>query len=276
MQKWKCTISEKHFYQLFELLEKQTWLLKKTDAFRDLWFACNSDKEKELCIDLLNRFLLITNEKCKKLINKIYRQILFVWKLNPQQVIFLPIADKETLDGSIWILSILKSNAPKGFTSKNYLNHLTKCNDENICSKDKYLIVIDDFIGTGRKLTNKLKYVKKNTNVSRIYCVTPIGMLEGKNKLKENFPDIEFFIPQEMKKSITDYYTEEIELQKNNLKNITINFGLESKKLEKKYLGFGKSESLVAYVDHNISNNVFPIFWGRRKNNLETFFERNK
>ena len=125
--------------------------------------ACDDDKKKILIIDLLKRFQLITEDTRRPLERDIFNQILNVWQLPPENIVFLPIAYKEELDGSLWILDSLKQNLPDVISSKKLLNHLMYCNDTSLCGEDKYLIIVDDFIGSGHKLSRKLKYAKEHS-----------------------------------------------------------------------------------------------------------------
>ena len=156
MKKWKQSLSEEHFYMLYKLLEDHPWILEKQEALEDLWSICNDNDKKLLIIDLLDRFKLLNNKDLTPLETEIFEHILNVWKLNPDKVVFLPIADKEEMDGSIWILDSMKQKLPDNFNPKKCLNNLVHCKNVEICSEDQNLVVVDDFIGSGKKLTRKL------------------------------------------------------------------------------------------------------------------------
>lgn len=272
MQKWKQALSEEYFYRLYDLLCYHSWILEKQKALEDLWSICDDDNKRNLIIDLLERFQLINEETRQPLEMDIFNQILHVWKLPPEDVVFLPIADKEEMDGSLWILDSLKQNLPDVISPKKLLNHLMYCNDTSLCGEDKYLIIVDDFIGSGKKLFRKLKYVKEHSVCQKIYCVCPVGMNVGIRHLEENFPDIKFFVSKHLEKAVSDYYGN-ADYQKKILKDLTDSYRLK-KRIH--YLGVGEAEALFSYRSRNIPNNVFPIFWGENDNNFEKFFRRKK
>lgn len=273
MKKWKQSLSEEHFYMLYKLLENHPWILEKQEALEDLWSICDNNDKKLLIIDFLDRFKLLDNKDLTPLETEIFNHILDVWKLNPDKVVFLPIADKKEMDGSIWILDSMKQKLPDGFNPKKCLNNLVHCKDTKICSEDQNLVVVDDFIGSGQKLTRKLKYVLENSICKNIYCVCPTGMEEGINNLQKLYPSIKFFVPLHLKKAISDFYQEKVSDKKGILQKITEEFKLKG---STHYLGVGQAEALFSYEDRNIPNNVFPIFWGNNFNNYKTFFRRRK
>lgn len=273
MKKWKQSLSKEYFYQLYELIENHSWILEKEKALEYLWAICDDDNKKHLIIDLLNRFQIIDEKNRYPLEIDIFNQILKIWKLPPEEVIFLPIADTTEIDGSLWILASLKQRLPNVFNPKMLLNNLMHCKNFLLCNENKHLVIVDDFIGSGSKLARKLKYVKENSICPNIYCVCPLGMDTGIKNLEEKFPDIKFFVSRRFEKAITDYYKDEADIQKAILKDITDCYKL---KKQLHYLGFGQAEALVSYQDYNIPNNVFPIFWGESCNNLNTFFQRKK
>ena len=272
MQKWKQALSKKYFYHLYNLLSEHPWILEKQKALEDLWSICDDDKKKILIIDLLKRFQLITEDTRRPLERDIFNQILNVWQLPPENIVFLPIAYKEELDGSLWILDSLKQNLPDVISSKKLLNHLMYCNDTSLCGEDKYLIIVDDFIGSGHKLSRKLKYAKEHSVCKKIYCVCPVGMNAGIRYLEDNFPDIGFFVSKRLEKAVSDYYSDADD-RKGTLQDLTNSYRLK-KRIH--YLGVGEAEALFSYKNRNIPNNVFPIFWGENDKNFEKFFRRRK
>jgi hypothetical protein len=130
-------------------------------------------------------------------------------------------------------------------------------------SKDEdLLILIDDFIGSGRTANDILsEYFKEpEFNDCNTLILALIGQQEGVEKIYNTHKVISFFHHKE-KKGVTDYYTGQERHDK-----LTQVLSMESKlKVPSKYsLGYGKSEALVSVMNKS-PNNTFPVFWHETK-----------
>lgn len=282
MKKWKYILSETDFYKIYTLLSDCPWILDKEEALEELWSFCNNETQKKLIYNFLHEFNLIEEAKRKDLEKQIYNQIIHVWKLDPKKTWFVPITEKGEIDGASMIVDSLKQQMPEGFEPKHFLNRITLIQS---IKSDQNIIIVDDFIGSGKKLIRKLKYAvsiqekkakkigskllhfihkitrQKYHKITNIYCVSPVGMEFGIKNIYETLKNqTNIYVPCQLKKAISEKYTEkEIETNKKELKSLSIDF--IGKNRAKNYLGFSDSETLFSYKDRNIPNNVFPIFW---------------
>lgn len=269
MEKWYQSISKKYFFKLYSLIEKQNWLLDKDGALKDLWKECDNDDKKDLIIDLLDRFFLLHQKEREDIECVIFNEIKDIYKFNLTTSVFLPLADKSRQDGSVWESYNFRQHFLQEIPSLFY-NDIYGCIE---CKKELDVILIDDFIGSGDKLIKKINYLRSLVPNKIIACICPVGMKEGVERLKNEYPDIAFIVPKLLKKGITDY-DENADYRKKIIENLSKS--IEIKEIEK-FLGYGNSEALFSYEKYtNIPNNVFPIFWSKNKRGIRRLFMRRR
>jgi len=267
MKKWNTTISKKYFFKLYSLVEHQDWLLDKDEAFKDLWKECDNDDKKDLIIDLLNRFFFLRPKKREEIECIIFNELKDKFDLTKS--VFLPLADQSRQDGSVWESYNFRQHFLQELSSTFY-NDIKGCQQ---CKSDSDIILIDDFIGSGDKIIKKIKYLNTLVQKNIIACVCPVGMKEGVERLREEYPSITFIVPKLLKKGITDY-DRNADYRKQIIKMLSEGIGI--KEIEK-FLGYNNSEALFSYEKYkNIPNNVFPLFWSRNKKGIKRLFMRKK
>lgn len=272
MKKWQAPLSETDFDRLYSLLKKQDWLVEKDEAFKNLWLECDCNDKKDLLIELLERFSFIKDKEQKSLEENLFNQVENVWKINLKESVFIPTSDGRTPDSSVWFIYSFRQHFLE-YLDAHFYDRITKCWE---CRPNNNLVLLDDFIGSGSTLIRKIAYLKSNRPKCRIFCMSLTGMDHGIKNIKSNFQDIDIYVAYTFKKGISDYYENysEIQNKKKILKDITD--GMLIKK-RKEYLGFKKTEALYAYENYkNMSNNVFPIFWGENEKKLKTLFVRKE
>jgi hypothetical protein len=137
-----------------------------------------------------------------------------------------------------------------------FVDHLDKLEKKGLNSDDM-LIVVDDFIGTGKTMitavTNFMDYL--NVPISQIGIMAIAVMEQGLKKINDK--GIELFKDRVLKKGISDYYrgqtlSNKIVLMKkieNNLKGLKDDYRF----------GYMKSEALICM--ERCPNNTFPVYW---------------
>ena len=124
------------------------------------------------------------------------------------------------------------------------------------------LILIDDFIGSGRTANDILDEIfeENKFNDDNTLILTLVCQEEGAQKIYDQHRVISFFY-HHRKKAITDF---------NNLADTTIKIN-KAKSMESTLrvpnqysLGYGKSEALVSIMNKS-PNNTFPVFWFETK-----------
>ena len=267
MKKWNTTISKKYFFKLYSLVEHQDWLLDKDEAFKDLWKECDNDDKKDLIIDLLNRFFFLRPKKREEIECIIFNELKDKFDLTKS--VFSPLADQSRQDGSVWESYNFRQHFLQELSSTFY-NDIKGCQQ---CKSDSDIILIDDFIGSGDKIIKKIKYLNTLVQKNIIACICPVGMKEGVERLREEYPSITFIVPKLLKKGITDY-DRNADYRKQIIKMLSEGIGI--KEIEK-FLGYNNSEALFSYEKYkNIPNNVFPLFWSRNKKGIKRLFMRKK
>ncbi len=271
MEKWKTLLSETDFDRLYSLLKKQDWLVEKDEAFKNLWMVCDCNDKKDLLIELLERFSFIKDKEQKSLEENLFNQVENVWKINLKESVFIPTSDGNTPDSSVWFIYSFRQHFFE-YLNAHFYDRITKC---WMCKPNNNLVLLEDFIGSGTTLIKKLTYLKSKRPKCHIFCMSLTGMEHGVKSIKSIFPDIDIYVAHTFKKGISDYYSNncnKIQHKKSILKDITDKMLIKQRK---SYLGYRKTEALYAYENYkNMSNNVFPIFWGENENGLKTLFVR--
>ncbi len=192
------------------------------------------------------------------------------------------ISDGKCPDGSQFIIQAIKNNFAKEprWSESNFINSLKTIGQAAYqLRNNQKIILIDDFIGTGKTIIRKIKWLqdkiieKKKKNI-RLYIVSLATMQNAVAKIKKLGHD--FYSPLILNKGISDHYPDKMVKLENMLELESCLAGrYEGENLPS--LGYGKSESLFAIEGLNVPNNVFPIFWWpvlKDFSTRETIFKR--
>lgn len=260
-------INKNAFNSIIDLITLSPWLRSKSEALMDLWNLCNTKEQQDLLNDLFKRFTFITSDRLEQISNDIVKYF-SENDLTPKNTYIIATADQSELDGSSAGLQYLKNKFPssQGWTTRNFYTSMQQ-GFECIQNKSN-IILFDDFIGTGKKLTNKIQYSRKlleekSFKENKFIVITFAAMKFGIDNIK-NETGVEVFTPTPLSKGITDFESDEIAKHKKSLM-IEMESKLKSKfkrlKLRDHSLGYRESESLFQIDGYNCPNNVFPIFW---------------
>jgi hypothetical protein len=121
------------------------------------------------------------------------------------------------------------------------------------------VVLVDDFIGSGRKVSGKIKWIRaRAARKVRVY-VTAFVAHEAAFDVVDPMVD-GFHAHEYMAKGISDHYREPAERQAfvEAMKRVEGRFGSIGKKYS---LGFEQTESTYFQLQWNAPNNVFPVFW---------------
>lgn len=127
---------------------------------------------------------------------------------------------------------------------------------ENLILNEKdYLILVDDYVGSGNTLDKTLLEIEKNDSIKNRFSVLSVIMQDDAiDKLTKR--NIHFIYGKNMKKGISDFFSEPLLTQK---KGIMENIEKRIPKVKKYRFGYEESEALVTLI--KTPNNTFPIFW---------------
>lgn len=238
------------------------------DALSDLYSKdCQTDNERDLVVDLIKKTVYLTSHKFDSILNRFVQDI--TSKFQEVDTLVLATSMEDTPDSSQLVLYQMKSK----FSEYNWHNIDMRSKIKNLptYARNKInIILVDEFVGTGTTMINRVKTInkvlsEKSITGYTIYIYVVAGTEEGIFNIMENNIDITYDI--ELDKGISDHYKGEMlsahieHMQR--LESILLpNYGKCI--LSETHFGYGGSESLYKREGGNTPNNVFPIFWWKK------------
>lgn len=143
-------------------------------------------------------------------------------------------------------------------------------------SKTKTVVLIDDFIGTGITINYHYNYVinkLKNSSIKSIEDIRVISLARMRQSVDElDKLDALYYSSFELGKAIQELAPQnKREIYQKAMEEFELDFAKRRLKDGRISFGFKRSESLYAYGNNNIPNNVFPLFWLKHIKNSPTF-----
>lgn len=246
---------------LAEVSASCPWTEDRATRFDALLSRLKNDSEKLLFFKLLGRSYYFDGRQTNLAAGAIAHQIEAEWKLNPDETCLIARDLDEKSSSADAAIQALRTQLnddlwPGG---QNILNSLKYAAESN---EWKNIVLIDDYIGSGKKINKKISYIRSIQPFPKnIYICT----FASQNILPYNIPnDCTFFCYKKLEKGISGTETEEQELSDlNTISDISTRFH----KLKKPYhYGFEKTEALFLPENLNCPNNVFGIFWHKAYN----------
>lgn len=276
-------INETAFYDIYGILDRYPWLKHSMCPLLELWNLCDEKSQQELIKELFERFTYIDGYQLEKVSNEIYSKTL-EWGFSPPNTYISAVADKDEVDGSIAGLQFLKNKFPstEGWKEDYFYPTITKV--AHATRSNDNIILFDDFIGSGKTIIRKTKYLLKTLDErsikpASIKIITYAAMEFGIERINKEY-DIEVFTPIKLKKGLTDFESpDSLQKKKDLIASLDQKLGKRFKKLriEDHHMGYGESECLFQIQGNNCPNNLFPIFWWPTLENgekRETLFKR--
>lgn len=283
----KREYSNYDFEQLTEIYFKNSWLRNKANhvGFEGLWFDYSTKKEKRIVKKLISKFNYISLEQAEIDFQPLLKQAISEWGLNHTNTIFVAFKPHKYADGSAMLLQFLKGilyeiddewSEGNLYSRLKYGNERIKAGgNKEFGIELKNVVLIDDFIGTGRTAVNTYNQVQKEIANSGfeidLYVLTLGGMNFGLRHLykKTNARYKNLYTQSKGSDGI------ESKKEKRYMKKIIFRMetilskGNINLKLEDHRLGWGQSEAAYNVSRFNIPNNNYPIFWWNRYRNEE-------
>ena len=201
-------INENAFYGVYGLLESFEWLRHSVDPLIELWNTCDEKGQQELVKDLFGRFTFVDGYQLEYIAKDIYSKIVD-WGFAPPNTLISAVADKDEIDGSIAGLQFIKNKFPaeEGWKESYFVPSIVQV--ANRARKNDNIVLFDDFLGSGKTVKNKVKYLKKvlqerKVEPSSIKVVAYAGMEFGINDVM-NECGLEVYSPIVLKKGLTDF-----------------------------------------------------------------------
>lgn len=240
------------------------------------WLNNFKKEENQIALDFLNRFTIYTSNEIEEIFHESLNQIIRELG-NDKKALIHPIG-KFGKSGSMMSYLIKKTNS-------------FKCNDEkliltadynlfdDLCESHSTLILIDDFVGTGKSILDYLNdFIKERIELfEKVYLICIAGMDFGIKNISPKFDNI--FIPKSntYKKAFSSdasyfgyrNFEKHRQLAYEYGSKLTKPYNLKSG--NKKYpnaLGFTNSQALVGFF-YGCPNNTLPIFWKESDNSIK-------
>jgi hypothetical protein len=177
------------------------------------------------------------------------------WKLEPENTILVGMAEPNKLCGSFPYVRAIETQLPRTWGGSIYPNFVSAFRHRD---GRKNLIIVDDFIGTGSKVMDKLSRLRSNPKTSSydFYVVSFAGMDRGLTSVADNVNNNMHIV---MSTCLSSAKPSEL-----SARMCASMERLEKKIFEKPgscSLGYHKSEAAFYLEGFNIPNNTFPILW---------------
>lgn len=201
-------ISREAYAELTKLMLENYWLEEKTPAVSDLYSLCDDSEQQKLVVDLLRRFTFLTGREVNRYALMIAEHVVKIFGFTPVNTQIVAICNDKNADGSQLLLQILKDKFAEwdGWKERNFINSLAVSANE-VPNKSN-VVIIDDFIGTGRKVCRLTEWYKQQLINRSIQCNIKVCALAGMEFSRVNLDkdDLEYYLPLWLKKGISDFY----------------------------------------------------------------------
>ncbi|AZV20640.1 hypothetical protein [Mesorhizobium sp. M7A.F.Ce.TU.012.03.2.1] len=239
--------------------------MSEYDALVRLWNDCHDAESRDLIIDLVNNFKVITSFDMVDITKSVSAHVQEKWSLSAKNTIFFAVSDDHEADGSQAFLQQLKNDfsSVDGWSEKNFRNSLVGYSDA--FGNGKNYVLFDDFFGTGktieRQATKFVEYVKNSQyKDNRVYLLAIAGMAAAKSRL--DGLGLDYHSEIWLNRGISDRYEgADVSSKRKIMKSLEKNLAAIYKGQFMPSMGYGSSEALFSVHNHNCPNNVFPIFW---------------
>jgi len=261
-------VKRDNFRLIFGLSQTQPWIKSKIDKLESLLFDdCNTTEQRNLIIELINSFVYLSNSKFIECLKTLSETIVTEPGINDFDTQVVAMAADSGSDSSQYILYALKPYFEElGWREYKQVNKYSlSYRTYNRSNDHKNIVLIDEFIGSGQTVINRVKdiessFISKKVTDFTIRARVILATEEGIDNARKNGIDVESQII--LKKGITDHFpTHEIGDKLDLMKQLEGRLSSEYKGRKMPSLGYGGTESLYARDEGNTPNSVFPIFW---------------
>ncbi len=261
-------LTRDHFRLVFDLMKKFPWLLEKEEAVvRLLYQECESEEERSLILELIDRITHLSRVDYSNYIERLAEKIISDLGLSDENSQIVAMACNSQPDSSQLIIYDLKiALSKKGWFNQKMVNNFQKAlRTYKSSPQHKNIVLVDEFVGSGQTLLGRVKTIKTQFKCSKIddYSITAVVLVsteQGEKIVRDNGIDLFTFVS--LKKGISDFYSgEDLQLKLDLMRKLEGILAENYKGIELPALGYGELEALYSREDGNTPNNVFPIFW---------------
>ena len=242
-------------------------LKNKTDKLHQLVKILQNDDEIVLATDLIGRGFWFDQAQTIGSADAIALIMVNDWGLTSANTALIKadhLAKMGSADAALQSVRTALDESPGEFTGGNIIGGIA----EGAASLLKNLVIIDDFIGTGEKVSKKIAWIRAHEVIEHnIYVATFVAQTDSKALIEPLTTS--YFSAHWRPKAISDFFAQPLCQQKIvTMRAIEARFGNIT---PKDSLGYGQAEALYFPVGLNTPNSVFPIFW-KKKHPLSSTF----
>jgi len=266
---------------IIDLSKSQPILFQKGDrnALTVLFSECQTDAQYLLLKELITNFNYLTSADLEAGANDLVTQICSNWNLDEATTLIVAAADDDEPDGSqVLCKSVVTAlgRARRKYSVKARLGYAFQ---EASPGDGRFanIVVLDDFIGTGDKLSGIVKRLQKHIPQGTIFYIASLAAMRfGLDNIRKE-TGCEVFSCHTYEKGISgtfqdpkrkEYISEMLGMER----RIIPPMRFPRKEKERCYgFGYGQSEALFCLEGFSVPNNVFPIFWRDKYCDLSTF-----
>ena len=260
LRKKHRSYSEKEFERIFDILERLSWVRDRESQLDELLYSLLKDEqERDLIEELLGKVIYLDDNESRTKTKEIAKHITDVWKCSEEDSIIVGANMKENSDGSA-VLSYELRNVLEWKESRFKITCKNIQNDPNV----KNIVIVDDFIGSGKRMHDIIKYIRTRVSDVRIFFAS-ICLMES--VVKRCYPDVlecTYFAPIILTPGMN--YTNDKRMMLMTKIEAYLAPRWKKYSLELYHLGYEESGALYWNRHYRVPNNVYPVFWwGERK-----------
>lgn len=184
-------MNRNQFELIYSLSKKQPWLEYKYDELISLLFEeCDSIEKRELIVELLSRFVYISNDDYLKCLDALVDKITNTENISDDTTQIVALTADANADSAQYLLYGLKSKLAKaGWNNCKLVNTFGRAYRTYTDNKNKHknIIFIDEFIGSGQTVLSRVAetrrvFENKNINDINIHVYTLAATTIGLKK----------------------------------------------------------------------------------------------
>lgn len=227
---------------------------RKLESLADI---LHSDEEIITTTDLINRSIWFDQKKIIKASDCIADVICNIWNLDPKQTALIKadyIQKMGSADAALQSVRTALDEAGSAFTAQNIIGGIR----EGAATSHNNIVIIDDFSGTGKKISDKIKWIRKEEKKEHVIYVATFASQKISKALIEPVAK-EYYSANWLNKAISEHYPIDKVVQTSEfVQTIESRFGCIS---NQESLGYDQAEALYFPIGINTPNSVFPMFW---------------
>lgn len=259
---------------MLPVLRKHDWLHdKQAELDQLLYDDCKDEHQIFLVLSLIDRIVSLDDKMFREHLKNIIRKIKQEPNFEEEKTVVVPLSGDRSPDSGQLLLYAMKPiwedediSLIKTYNRYTYLEGIiTKAKEQEI----NKIILVDEFLGSGKTLITRHKTIGNWLRVSKIPdCSITSYFVAAQNVGLEAVrrQGITASAEMELSRGISDSGFD-VETEINRMKTIEEVLSASYLGVDLPSLGYGQVEALYRREGGNTPNSVFPIFWWRRYTN---------